>query len=220
MYPWAYGYFSQPNSTVRILSGYLNVVRTQFAPPDHANSASSTVDFGDRPAYVYVNCQNDTAAIGCSVAGTGGFVKSAGGTLRLHQPMDALTGGVWVNAGRLSLTNDATLGANDVFVAAGAKLRIAGVSPFATTARLDLEDREWLSVVARVELDSAIVSKVGKLYVNGENWRRGYYGSSASDASLVPAGEQVFINDEHFSGSGWIRVLKDDLTVPLVIRLK
>ena len=106
VYPWSYAYFAQPNSTVRILSGYLNVVAKPFAPTDHANSASSTVDFGNRPAYVYVNKQADTAAIGCRIAGTGGFVKSAGGTLEIHQPMSALTGGVWVNAGRLSLLDD------------------------------------------------------------------------------------------------------------------
>lgn len=220
VYPWAYAYFAQPNSTVRILSGYLNVVAKPFAPTDHANSASSTVDFGNRPAYVYVNNQADTAAIGCRIAGTGGFVKSAGGTLEIHQPMSALTGGVWVNAGRLSLLDDATLGTNDVSVAAGAKLRVAGVSPFTTKARLYLENREWLSVASHVELDSAIVSKVGKLYVNGESRARGYYGSSASDTSLLLPGAQVFIEDEHFSGAGWIRVLKDDMIVPLVIRMR
>ena len=220
VYPWFYCYFAQANSTVRILSGYLNVVEKPFAPPDHANSASSTVDFGDRTAYVYVNRQSDTADIGCRIKGSGGFVKSAGGTLRLHQPMDALTGGIWINAGRLSLTNNATLGANNVSVAAGAKLRIAGVNPFATMARLDLENREWLSVASHVELDAAIVSKVGRLYVNGESRLRGYYGSSASDTSLLLPGAQVFIDDAHFSGAGWIRVLKDDSAVPLVIRLK
>ena len=220
VYPWSYAYFSQPNSTVRILSGYLNVVAKPFAPTDHANSASSTVDFGNRPAYVYVNKQADTAAIGCRIAGTSGFVKSAGGTLEIHQPMSALTGGVWVNAGRLSLLDDATLGTNDVSVAAGAKLRIAGVSPFTTKARLYLENREWLSVASHVELDSAIVSKVGKLYVNGESRARGYYGSSASDTSLLLPGAQVFIDDAHFSGAGWIRVLKDDMIVPLVIRMR
>ena len=220
VYPWAYAYFAQPNSTVRIRSGYLNVVAQPFAPPDHVNSASSTVDFGDRMAYVYVNKQADTAAIGCRIAGTGGFVKSAGGTLEIHQPMSALTGGVWVNAGRLSLLDDATLGTNDVSVAAGAKLRIAGVSPFTTKARLYLENREWLSVASHVELDSEIVSKVGKLYVNGESRARGYYGSSASDTSLLLPGAQVFIDDNHFSGPGWLKVLKDDKIVPLVIRLK
>ena len=77
-----------------------------------------------------------------------------------------------------------------------------------------------MSVASHVELDSAIVSKVGKLYVNGESCFRGYYGSSVSDTSLVPPGTQVFIDDNHFSGPGWLKVLKDDKIVPLVIRLK
>ncbi len=212
VYPWAYCYFAQPNSTVRILSGYLNVVSTPFAPPDHANSASSTVDFGNRTAYVYVNQQNSTADIGCRVAGTAGFVKSAGGTLQLHQPMDGLSGGVWVGAGRLSLLDDATLGDNDVAVAAGAKLRIAGVSPFGRDARLDLEDRDWISTNSRVELDNGAENRVRRLYVNGVNQKRGTYGATGSGAE--------FVDDKHFSGTGTVRVLRDDLANPLVIRMK
>ena len=212
VYPWAHCYFAQPNSTVKILSGYLNVVSTPFAPPDHANSASSTVDFGNRTAYVYVNQQNSTADIGCRVAGTAGFVKSAGGTLQLHQPMDGLSGGVWVGAGRLSLLDDATLGDNDVAVAAGAKLRIAGVSPFGRDARLDLEDRDWISTNSRVELDNGAENRVRRLYVNGVSQKRGTYGATGSGAE--------FIDDKHFSGTGTVRVLRDDLANPLVIRMK
>ncbi len=212
VYPWAHAYFAQPNSTVKILSGYLNVVSTPFAPPDHANSASSTVDFGNRTAYVYVNRQNDTADIGCRVAGTAGFVKSAGGTLQLHQPMDGLSGGVWVGAGRLSLLDDATLGDNDVAVAAGAKLRIAGVSPFGRDARLDLEDRDWISTNSRVELDNGAENRVRRLYVNGVSQKRGTYGATGSGAE--------FIDDKHFSGTGTVRVLRDDIANPLVIRMK
>ena len=212
VYPWAHCYFAQPNSTVKILSGYLNVVSTPFAPSDHANSASSTVDFGNRTAYVYVNRQSDTADVGCRVAGTAGFVKSAGGTLQLHQPMDGLSGGVWVGAGRLSLLDDATLGDNDVAVAAGAKLRIAGVSPFGRDARLDLEDRDWISTNSRVELDNGAENRVRRLYVNGVSQKRGTYGATGSGAE--------FIDDKHFSGTGTVRVLRDDLAMPLVIRMK
>lgn len=212
VFPWAYAYFSQPNSTVRILSGYLNVVAKPFAPTDHDNSASSTVDFGNRTAYVYVNNQTDTTDIGCRVAGTAGFVKSAGGTLQLHQPMDRLFGGVWVGAGRLSLLDDATLGDNDVSVAAGAKLRIAGVSPFGRDARLDLEDRDWISTNSRVELDNGAENRVRRLYVNGVSQKRGTYGATGSGAE--------FIDDKHFSGTGVLKVLRDDLANPLVIRLK
>ena len=212
VFPWAYAYFSQPNSTVRILSGYLNVVAKPFAPTDHDNSASSTVDFGNRTAYVYVNNQTDTTDIGCRVAGTAGFVKSAGGTLQLHQPMDRLFGGVWVGAGRLSLLDDATLGDNDVSVAAGAKLRIAGVSPFGRDARLDLEDRDWISTNSRVERDNGAENRVRRLYVNGVSQKRGTYGATGSGAE--------FIDDKHFSGTGVLKVLRDDLANPLVIRLK
>ncbi len=212
VFPWAYAYFSQPNSTVRILSGYLNVVAKPFAPTDHDNSASSTVDFGNRTAYVYVNNQTDTTDIGCRVAGTAGFVKSAGGTLQLHQPMDRLFGGVWVGAGRLSLLDAATLGDNDVSVAAGAKLRIAGVSPFGREARLDLEDRDWISTNARVELDNGAENRVRRLYVNGVSQKRGTYGATGSGAE--------FIDDKYFSGTGTVRVLRDDLVIPLVLTVR
>ena len=223
VYPWANCYFAQPNSTVRILSGYLNVVSTPFAPPDHANSASSTVDFGNRTAYVYVNRQNDTADIGCRVAGTAGFVKSAGGTLRLYRPMDALTGGVWVGAGRLSLLEDATLGDNDVFVAAGAKLRITGGNPFGARARLDLEDRDWISTASRIELENAEMARVRRLYVNGENLPRGYYGSSEAEASLAAlasVGYPAFVDDRLFSGPGVLKVTGDDLLQPALMILR
>ena len=212
VYPWSHAYFAQPNSTVRIHSGYLNVVSKPFAPPDHANSASSTVDFGNRTAYVYVNQQNSTADIGCRVAGTAGFVKSAGGTLQLHQPMDALTGGVWVGAGRLSLLDAATLGDNDVSIAAGAKLRIVGGNPFGSNVRLDLENRDWISTTSRLELDNGEENRVRRLYVNGVCQKRGTYGATGSGAE--------FIDDAIFSGTGVLKVLRDDLAMPLVIRLK
>ena len=223
VYPWSHCYFAQPNSTVKILSGYLNVVSTPFAPPDHANSASSTVDFGNRTAYVYVNRQNDAVDIGCRVAGTAGFVKSAGGTLRLYRPMDALTGGVWVGAGRLSLLEDATLGDNDVFVAAGAKLRITGGDPFGKKSRLDLEDRDWISTASRIELENAEMARVWRLYVNGENLPRGYYGSSEAEASmaaLASVGYPAFVDDRLFSGPGVLKVTGDDLLQPALMILR
>ncbi len=223
VYPWSHCYFAQPNSTVKILSGYLNVVSTPFAPPDHANSASSTVDFGNRTAYVYVNRQNDTVDIGCRVAGTAGFVKSAGGTLRLYRPMDALTGGVWVGAGRLSLLEDATLGDNDVFVAAGAKLRITGGDPFGKNARLDLEDRDWISTASGIELENDEPAFVRRLYVNGVNLHRGYYGSSEAEAAmadLASVGFPAFVDDRLFSGSGILKVKGDDLLQPTIMILR
>jgi len=63
--------------------------------------------------------------------------------------------------------------------------------------------------------------RVCRLYINGTSMHRGYYGSSESGVeALGGSAYPAFVDDEHFSGTGWIRVLKDDLTVPLVIRLR
>ena len=205
--------FAEENGVVRISSGLLGLRGgSQFGRLATATTASSALDFGSRPGYVYVGYQNDTADIGCRVAGTAGFVKSAGGTLQLHQPMDRLSGGVWVGAGRLSLLDDATLGDNDVSVAAGAKLRIAGISPFGREARLDLEDRDWISTSSRVELDNGSENRVRRLYVNGVSQKRGTYGATGSGAE--------FIDDKHFSGTGTLWVLRDDLKNPLVLTIR
>lgn len=216
--------FAEENGVVRISSGLLGLRGgSQFGRLATATTASSTLDFGSRPGYVYVGRQNETADIGCRVAGTAGFVKSAGGTLRLYRPMDALTGGVWVGAGRLSLLEDATLGDNDVFVAAGAKLRITRGDAFGTGSRLDLEDRDWISTASRIELENAEMARVRRLYVNGENLHRGYYGSSEAEASLAAlasVGFPAFVDDRLFSGPGVLKVKSDDLLQPTLMILR
>lgn len=215
--------FAEENGVVRISSGLLGLRGgAQFGRLATATTASSTLDFGSRPGYVYVGYQNETADIGCRVAGTAGFVKSAGGTLALHRPM-SLTGGVWVDAGRLSLLDDATLGDNDVFVAAGAKLRITRGDAFGTDARLDLENRDWISTASRLELENAEPALVRRLYVNGENLHRGYYGSSEAEASLADlasTGFPAFVDDRLFSGPGVLKVKGDDLLQPTIMILR
>ncbi len=205
-------WFDEPESVVKVLSGFVGMRSFTFGQLDHTNSASSTLDFGDRTGYVYVGFQDETGVFGCRLAGTAGFVKSAPGTLELHQPLDGLTGGVVVNAGRLSLVGDATFGTNDVSVAAGARLRLSGGRPFpARDSRLDLETREWISVHARVELENAAPVSIHRLRVNGECLPRGTYGSSESAAE--------FANDDLFSGPGVLRVLSDETTLPTSLLL-
>lgn len=215
--------FAEENGVVRISSGLLGLRGgAQFGRLATATTASSTLDFGSRPGYVYVGYQNETADIGCRVAGTAGFVKSAGGTLALHRPM-SLTGGVWVDAGRLSLLDDATLGTNDVFVAAGAKLRITRGDAFGTDARLDLENRDWISTASRLELENAEQALVRRLYVNGENLHRGYYGSSEAEpklTELATIGFPAFVDDRLFSGPGVLKVKSDDLLQPTLMILR
>ena len=51
--------------------------------------------------------------------------------------------------------------------------------------------------------------KVYKLYIDGVNMPRGTYGATGSGAQ--------YIDDRHFSGTGIARVMKDDLTHPLIL---
>ena len=54
--------------------------------------------------------------------------------------------------------------------------------------------------------------RVQKLYIDGKSALRGTWGSSESGADNV--------DDDHFVGTGLVRVLRDDCAAPLVIRLK
>lgn len=54
--------------------------------------------------------------------------------------------------------------------------------------------------------------RVLKLYIDGKTLPRGTWGSSESGADNV--------DDDHFSGTGLVRVLRDDCADPLIIRLK
>ena len=62
-----------------------------------------------------------------------------------------------------------------------------------------------------VPLDGS-AERVQKLYIDGVSMPRGTYGATGSGAQ--------FIDDNHFSGTGVARVLRDDLDNPIVIRLK
>ena len=56
------------------------------------------------------------------------------------------------------------------------------------------------------------VERVGRTYVDGVNLRKGLYGSSESGADIV--------DDNHFAGSGLVRVCTDetDKTTMMILR--
>ena len=63
-------------ATVGNLGGYLDLRGgAAVGPLANAASSSSTLDFGDAVARVYVGKRADTATIGCKLAGTAGLVK-------------------------------------------------------------------------------------------------------------------------------------------------
>lgn len=206
--------FSEPNATIKILSGYLTMPHnSEFGKLDDPNTESGTLDFGEITGYVYSSFQNNSPAkIGCRIVGSNGLVKSAGGKLEIYQPLDQLSGGVYVNCGSLIMKNAATFGENDVYVYAGGKVSITGQNPFNTRATLYLEERDWLPCYSKLDLATSEEVKVGKLMVNGTSVPRGTYGSSLSNAE--------FVDDNLFEGTGVIKVLSDDCLQPTIILMK
>ena len=110
-----------------------------------------------------------------------------------------------------------------VFGLAHAHNILAGGDPFGKDARLDLENRDWIGVKSKIELDSGETCHVRRLYVSGENRHRGYYGSSEAEpamAALETVGFPVFVDDEMFSGPGILKVKGDDLLQPALMILR
>ena len=67
------------------------------------------------------------------------------------------------------------------------------------------------------------MARVRRLYVNGENLPRGYYGSSEAEASmaaLASVGYPAFVDDRLFSGPGVLKVTGDDLLQPALMILR
>ena len=67
------------------------------------------------------------------------------------------------------------------------------------------------------------MARVWRLYVNGENLPRGYYGSSEAKAaleSLASVGFPAFVDDRLFSGPGVLKAKGDDLLQPALMILR
>lgn len=186
-------------ATVRNLAGYLDM-RKGAALGRPGEDAGSTLDFGDRPARVFVGNWDEVAAIGCRLAGSAGLVKGGSGVLALGASAAGVSGGVRVAGGTLALGAPDAKGnvapgrlAGDVHVEAGSRLVVRDRGNFAPGARLFLNDRPWIPSVGHVRVEAGGASVV-KLFIAGEPMPNGYYGSSESGAENA--------DDVHFEGPG------------------
>ena len=76
----------------------------------------------------------------------------------------------------------------------------------------------------KVEVPSGVAAKCRKAYWRDypetqewQNLRRGVY---TGDEATALANPKAIYDPEHFSGAGTLEVLRDDLAMPLVIRMK
>lgn len=190
-------------ATVRNLAGYLDLRGgAAVGPLANAASSSSTLDFGDAVARVYVGKRADTATIGCKLAGTAGLVKGGSGILALAASAEGVAGGVRVAGGTLRLfatvdgTNHVGRIGGDIAVEAGSRLVVGDRSSIVPGSKLFLNDRDWIPSVGHVRLEAGAKAIVKEIFVDGEALPHGWYGSSESDAQ--------FVDDVHFEGPGMI----------------
>lgn len=157
------------------------------------------------PATLTVN-QTSASEFKGSVTGAVSLVKSGTGALTLSGT-NTLSGAVVVSNGTLLVTGAGTLGlACTNVVVAGGTLTLSNSVALADTAALNLANGGG----AKVDLAAGVNESVGYLYYNGRQQRAGTYGSTDSAAANK--------NNEHFSGTGVLRVLHDNAGTVLFMR--
>ena len=203
--------FANPGARIAVTGGYLDLDASDkgtgvgvLGKVSDTNSVLATLDFGARPGRVFATSAGN--AIGMRIAGTGGLVKGGKGNVTLTADSSAtLSGGVYVNCGRLTFGadgHDASIGANALTVFAGATAAFVTRQPVsAKETVIALVDQPQIGQYGRIDLASG-ETKCRKLVVDGKAVRRGTWGATGSGAE--------FIDDNHFTGSGVLRVRRDD----------
>jgi len=199
--------FQQSGDVLKVKGGIVQLNNAAYiADPTNPNSAESVLDLGDKTGYM-TTYSGYAVPVGCKI-GANRLVLGGNGVLEYAGDSSAtLSNGVYVTSGTLQLGSTrnetlygAQLGKNDISVEAGAKLAIASEQPFRTSIDLKLGARDWLGAYGKVDLAPAETT-VKRCSVNGTYLTRGTWGATGSGAK--------FIDDNHFSGPGVLKVRRD-----------
>ncbi len=178
------------------------------------------------PAYVWARGSTSSPnQVWAKVTAPGGFVSAYTGNLVLGGDQRGIGDEIVVNAGTLILgtANTACQLTKDIPIRifANATLQL----PNAESSRGAIVKFDgaagWFG---KVEVPEGIAAKCWKAYWRDypetqewQNLKRGVY---TGDEATALANPKVVYDPEHFSGAGTLEVLRDDLAMPLVIRLK
>ncbi len=135
------------------------------------------------------------------LAGALSLVKTGAGSLTLSNYPSATSGGITVSNGTLAVAAGASLGNSTNITAAGGTLDLRVAATLADAATLSLADG------AMVQIAAGITETVDKLFVNGVQQPRGYYGTAASGAQHS--------DDAHFGGAGMLYVSSNPPITPV-----
>ena len=191
---------------------------------DVAAGTQGTLNFPTK-AWVYSTLQNTSEPnqIWSRMVAPQGAVFSFPGVLRLGGDQTGIDDHIAVNGTRLEL-GSATAGCTiDVPVHAyGANAKLV-VNKAGSFCRQPLHFWGHGTPGAQFVAQAGTEEVVEKFYVDGVSMPRGYYGSSEAEASisaLATSSHPAFVDDRHFSGTGWVKVLKDDVVKPTMLLIK
>ena len=177
-------------------------------------------------AYVFVpvirDDKNEHPEIWAQVVSPNGAVFSYPGDLHLGGDQTGIDDHIAVNGTDLRLGTETTGCQIDVPVhlhGAFARLRIGKQGSF---CRQDLHFWDHRTTGSKFEAVAGTEEPVHKLFVDGASMPRGYYGSSDAEAAMsaVASGAfPAFVDDNHFAGTGYVKVFTDELLQPTMLIL-
>ena len=190
----------------------------------YKNGTAGTLSFPNK-AYVFVpvirDDKNEHPEIWAKIVSPHGAVFSYPGDLHLGGDQTGIDDHIAVNGTDLRLGTSTTGCEIDVPVhlhGAFARLRIGKQGSF---CRQDLYFWDHLTPGSKFEAAAGTEEVVHKMWIDGVSMPRGYYGSSASGVeALGDRTHPAFVDDRHFSGTGWIKVLTDEVLQPTLVILR
>jgi hypothetical protein len=161
--------------------------------------------------------------IWASIVSPEGAVFSYPGDLHLGGDQTGIDDHIAVNGTDLRLGTATTGCRIDVPVhvhGAFSRIRIGQQGSF---CKRDLYFWDHRTPGSKFEAAAGTEEAVHKLFVDGVSMPRGYYGSSeAADdiAAAASVAHPAFVDDAHFAGTGWVKVLVDECIQPTLMILK
>ena len=190
------------NTTINIspngmldLNGYSQVIG-QLQSGEPTNTTVHTLTSA-APAILTVNQSANTFYSG-RITGSVGLTKTGGGTLTLTNSLNTASGAVTVSNGMLTVSATSSLGNSTNIVVAGGMLSLLTQTGITNSASLRVANGGG----AKVSVASGLAEEVLYLYFGTLQQRVGTYGATGSGAQVI--------DNEHFSGLGVIKVLRDN----------
>ena len=213
--------------TLTITSGGLILSNNNLAKLGNEEGGTSgeagTVVFPNK-AYVYSVRQSESQPneIWAEMVSPNGAVFSYPGDLRIGGDQTGIDDHIAVNGMRLQLGSSSNGCEIDVPVHLHGTAKLS-VNKAGSFCRQDLHLYDHGTPGAKFVPAAGTEEVVHKLWIDGVSMQRGYYGSSealSSIEALATHFRPAFVDDRHFSGTGWVNVMADEVLQPTILLLR